>query len=124
MRKTTITVTGAVGSAGAATASAISDEVVEGFIRAVHIAYTDTPPATADVAIVEANESPAMPILTVLNANTDGWFFPMAQAQDPDGVDITNQGAPIPVADTVKATLTGANAGDGCVVTIVWEPVR
>lgn len=122
IRRTTITVTGAAGGAGVATANAISDDVVEGLIRAVHIAYTDSPPAgTTDITIAEANNSPAMPILTVSNAATDGWFYPNAQADNQAGADITNHGQPIAVADHIKATIAQANNGDGCVVTIVWE---
>lgn len=122
IRRTTITVTGATGGSGTATASAISSVVVSGLIRGVHIAYTDSPPAgTTDVTIAEKNNSPAMSVLTVTNAATDGWFFPNAQADNQAGADITNHGQPIAVADYINVTIAQANNGDGCVVTLVWE---
>ena len=124
IRRTTITVTGAAGGAGAATANATSSVIVTGVIRAVYLAYTDSPPAgTTDVTIAEVR-TPAMSILSIANAATDGWFFPMAQADFVSGADITNQGAEIAVDDYVKVTIAQANDADGVVATLVWDDRR
>lgn len=120
-----ITASGATGGSGAATATAISRHPIDGRIMAVHVAYLETPPgATTDVTIQEANNSPAMPILAISNAATDAWFYPMAQADNQAGADITGMGAPIAVNDYVRATIAQANDGDGVTVTIVWDDGR
>jgi hypothetical protein len=122
VRRTTITVTGATGGPGVATANTTSNEAINGVIRAVYLQYTDSPPAgTTDVTVAGAT-SPALPILTVSNAATDGWFYPMWQADDAaDATDITNQGAPVVVDDQIKVTIAQANNDDGVVATIVYE---
>lgn len=122
IRRTTVEVTGATGGAGVATANDVTDEIVAGLIRGVYLAYVGSPPAgTTDVTIAEKHNSPAMPVLTVTNAATDAWFYPMAQADNQAGADITNQGAPIAVADYLKVTIAQANDADGVTATIVWE---
>lgn len=125
IQREVITVTGATGGAGVATASAVSTNILIGHIRAVYLEYTDSPPAsTCDVTIVENTNSPAMSILTITDAATDGWFYPMAQADNQAGTDITNQGTPIPVMDYVKVTIAQVNNDDGVTVTIVWDDGR
>lgn len=125
IRRTQITASPAAGGAGTATATAVSTRPIDGRILAVHLAYLETPPgATTDVTIAEANNSPAMPILTISNAATDGWFYPMAQADNQAGADITNMGAPIGVNDYVRVTIAQANDGDGVTATIVWDDGR
>lgn len=122
INRITVTVTGATGGAGVATANTTSSELVEGTIRGVYLAYTDSPPAgTTDVTIAEAYNSPAAAILTVSNAATDAWFYPMAQACNQAAATITNQGAPIVVKDYLKVTIAQANNDDGVVATIVYE---
>lgn len=122
IRRTTVTVTGAAGGAGTATANTTSSVIVNGCINAVYLQYTDSPPgATTDVTIAEAFNSPAMPILTVANAATDGWFFPMAQAVNQANTAISGMGAEIYVADYVKVTIAQANDADGVIATIVWD---
>lgn len=122
LRRTVVTVTGAAGENGAATANATSSVVIEGYIRAVYLSYTDSPPAgTTDVTIAEAKNSPAMSILTVTNGATNGWFFPLALASVQAGTAMTDFGVPIAVADYVKVTIAQANANDGVTATLVWE---
>lgn len=117
-----ITVSGATGGAGLATADSDSDIVINGIIMAVHLEYVGLPPAgTTDVTVVESVNDPAMPILTVSNAATDGWFYPMAQADNQAGTDITNQGREIAVNDIVNVAIAQANNDDGIVVTIVYR---
>jgi hypothetical protein len=121
LNRTTITVTGATGGAGVATANESSSVVVSGRIYAVYLEYTDSPPAaTTDVTLAEGTNSPAMSVLAITNAATDGWFFPMAQAQTTAAADITNQGTPIVVNDHLKATIAQANNDDGVTVTVYW----
>jgi hypothetical protein len=122
IRRTTITVTGAAGGAGVATANTTSSVIIAGEIMAVYLQYTDSPPAgTTDVTIAEATTSPAMSILTVTNAATDGWFFPMAQAVNQSNTAITGMGQEIAVNDYIKVTIAQANNSDGVVATIVWD---
>ena len=116
----TITVTDATGGAGVATANTTSDIVINGVITRVYLEYTDSPPAaTTDVTIVEATNDPAQTILTVSDAATDGWFEPMATADDLTGSAVL-QYMPIAVNDKIKVTITGANDGDGVIATIVY----
>lgn len=121
VRRETVTVTGATGGAGVATATGKTVNAVEGEIVAIYLAYTDSPPATTDVTIAEANESPAIPVLTVTDAATNGWFFPMWAADNEAGAAITNQGKPIVVADQLSVTIAQANNNDGITATIVWR---
>ena len=118
-------VTGAAGGAGVATAFALTDKPVDGEVIGVHLAYKDSPPAgTTDVSIVEANASPAQTVITVSDAATDGWFYPLASAKDQAAAAITNSGRPIRVADTLKVTIAQANDGDGVTATIVFDDLR
>ena len=114
IRRETVIVTGATGGSGAATASAVTTKVVSGRIIAVHLEYTDSPPATSDVTIEEANLSPALPVLTVNNANADGWFYP-------DNTSVNSDVVPVVVDDHLEVTIAGANNDDGVTATIVWE---
>jgi len=120
VRQTTILCSPAAGSSGSATATAISSEIINGLIVGIHVDYLDSPPATTVVTIAEAYNSPAMPILTLTNKNTDDWFQPLAAAEDTAGAAITNAGLVVGVMDRVKVTIAGANAGDGVKVTIRW----
>ena len=118
--KLMIEVSGASGGAGVATANAESGRAVEGEIVAVHVEYVGSPPSTTDV-VIETVQSPAMPILTLTNANSDGWFYPVASVVDQDGAAVTDGYVPIVVNDAVKVTVSGANNDDGATVTIVWR---
>lgn len=122
IERITIACTPAVGEDGVATVTVISTAQVEGTIRAIYLEYLASPPAaTADVTISEAYNSPAQSLLTVTNGATDGWRYPMAQADNQAGTDITNQGAPIVVHDYIKVVLAQVDANDGVNVTIVYE---
>jgi hypothetical protein len=123
IRRQTITVSGATGGAGVAEASAVGEQVVNGIVRSLHFAYADSPPATTDVTITETGPGQKKTIFTLTDHNSDGWFYPLAQACNQAGMAITNQGAPIVMADYPTATIAQANNGDGVVVTIEWEEV-
>lgn len=109
----TVTITGTTGGAGASTATGYTTKIVSGVVTAVYLAYTGSPPATTDITIEERHQSPALPVLAVSNANTDGWFYPA----------VTNQisGSSSVVADDyLKIVIAQADDNDGVTVTIVW----
>lgn len=87
---------------------------------AVYLDYLDSPPGTTDVTVAEATNSPAMPILTVTDAATAGWFQPLAQAESTAGAAFTGQAMGIAVNDYVSVTIAQANDGDGVTATIVY----
>lgn len=124
IKRVTITTDAATGTNGSATASGVSTTPIDGVIMAVYVEYLDSPPNTTDVEIVEAYNSPAMSILTLSNANTDGWFYPYAATVDQTGQANAASDEPIPVSDNVAVNVTGANAGDSVSVTVVWESRR
>jgi hypothetical protein len=125
IKRTTVTVTGATGGAGSATANADTDIIVDGYIVAVYLEYTDSPPgASTDVIIEEANNSPAVSVLTVTNAATDGWFYPRAAAVNTAGSAITNSNEKIATSDYLNVSIAQANNDDGVTATIVWESRR
>ena len=121
IRRETITVTGAAGGAGLATANTTSSNIINGTIRAIYLEYTDSPPAgTTDVTIATV-ATPAVAILTVTNGATDGWRYVMGAAVNNAAAAITNQGAPVVVDDYVKVTIAQANNSDGVTATILYE---
>ena len=113
----------AVGSAGAATNNFITDYPVKGEIKAVYVDYLDSPPGTTDVTIETAGEAhPAMPILSLADANTDGWFYPRVDTVQPDGTAWAGE-VPfeIPIHDKIKITIDDADAGDYVHVWLLLE---
>lgn len=113
----TVTITGTLGGVGVSTATGYTTKIVTGVVVAVYLSYTGSPPATTDVTIEERNQSPALPVLTVSNANTNGWFYPA----------VTNQVSgsfPVTVADYLKIVIAQADDNDGVTVTIVWVDQR
>lgn len=124
IRRTQVTVT-ADGSAGASVGSANTSHVVDGIIRAIHLNYSASAAATLDVTISEANESPALPVLTVANNATDGWYYPMHQADNAgSGADLEGAGAPVVARDALAVAVAGANDNDTVTVTVVWDDGR
>lgn len=111
--KITVTVSG---SAGSATGSSQTRLPVNGKIAAVYVDYTSQP-ATTDLTLKTAgNNSPAQTILSLTNANTDGWFYPRAALHKNDGTALSYDGTnPVtdefPVDDYLTVTVTQGNAG-------------
>ena len=124
IRRQTIAVTGATGGAGVATISAIGDELIEGEVIAVYLEYLDSPPGTTDVVIREANNSPALPIFSAVNANTSGWFYPEVIPVSTVNGAITDAHRRVKVADYPYVSIAQANDGDGVNVTIVWDDLK
>lgn len=116
----------AAGSDGSATNNATSTIVISGEIAAVYVKYNDSPPgATTDVTIAGAG-TPSMPVLTLTDAATDGWFYPKAIAHDTAGTAVTFDGTneiytKIPFHDRVKVTIAGANANDNADVWLMVD---
>ena len=121
IQRITITATGATGGAGVATATATSLRPIGGLIRAVHLAYLDSPPAGTTDVTVAGLTAPAVAILTVTNAATNAWFYPMNQADNTVGADITGMGTHIAIEDYITVTIAQANNGDGVTATIFWD---
>lgn len=115
----------AAGGAGVATATVTHPTIVKGRVVAVYIKYLDSPPgATTDVTIETSGVNhPAMTILSVANAATDGWFFPKTASHlNTSGAAIAdNYVDGVPVHDTVKVTIAQANASDYVQVWLMVE---
>ena len=114
------------GGAGASTNNNTSSHVVVGQICSIGVTYNGSPPSSTDVVIATAgNNGPALTILTLTNANSDGWFHPRHVIDDSAGADITYDGTEevydkVTVADYLKVTVAQANDGDSVDVVIIY----
>lgn len=111
------------GGAGTSTANSTTAIVASGLVAAIYVKYNDSPPAgTTDVTVTTLGTSPSAPALTLLsiaNAATDGWFFPRAlEHLNSDGSALTTH-TYMPLQDKVKVTIAGANDGDSVDVWLV-----
>jgi hypothetical protein len=104
----------AVGGNGVATANQTGALVVKGHISAIYVRYNDAPPAGTTVVTVATagNTAPAYNIDVITNAATDGLFVVRKLQKDIANADIAGSYGYIPVADNIKVTIAGANAGD------------
>lgn len=113
----------AAGGAGVATNNATSTVDINGAVFGVYIQYNDSPPAgTTDVTIATAGTSPkppALTLLTVSNAATDGYFYPRVEMQDNTGSGLSTYDLPL-IADKVKVTIAQANNGDSADVWVLY----
>ena len=71
------------------------------------------------------NNGPALTLLTLTNANSDGWFHIRHKVDDESGADITYDGSnevyeKVCVADNIKVTVSQANDDDSVDVVIVY----
>ncbi len=109
----------AAGGAGVATNNATMADVILGKLYALYVKYNHSPPAgTTDVTIATAGAGsfPALTILTLTNAATDGWFYPRTLVHDNAGSALTgtqggDRALPV-IADKLKVTIAGANDAD------------
>lgn len=114
----------AAGSAGSATANQTTTTRAVGRVMAIYVKYNDSPPVTTDVTIATDGTSPAPPaysILTLTDANTDGWFYPRVQIDDTTGTPIAAEYSPLLVHDLIKVTIAGANASDSVDVWLMLD---
>lgn len=120
----------AAGSNGSATNNNTSGHVVTGQICSIGVTYGDSPPASTDVTIATAgNNGPALTILTLTNANSDGWFHPRHVVDSNAGADIEYADGysvydKVCIADNIKVTIAQANSPDTAEVVIVYYSGR
>lgn len=105
------------GAAGSASGSAVTDYPLSGKLMAVHLDYVDQP-ATADVTITAG--VPSQTLLTVTNANTDGWFYPRVQTDTDAGAAISGGYDMAPIAGYVTVAVAQGDAGS-VVCTLMLE---
>lgn len=98
-----------VGENGAAAAVGRSAAPLMGELVAVHIDYLSQP-NTTDVVIAQVK--PALALLTVTDANTDGWFYPREEVE-------TGIFERLPLVGYVTVSVDDGNAGP-LVVTLVY----
>ena len=114
------------GGSGASTNNNTSSHVVVGQICSIGVTYNGSPPASTDLVVATAgNNGPALTILTLTNANSDGWFHVRHKIDDESGADITYDGTnevydKVCVADNIKVTVSQANDDDSVDVIVVY----
>mgnify|MGYP005810800823 FL=1 len=114
------------GGAGASTNNNTSGHVVVGQICSIGVTYNGSPPSSTDVVVATAgNNGPALTILTLTNANSDGWFHPRHKIDDESAADVTYDGTnevyeKVCVADNIKITVSQANDDDSVDVVVVY----
>ena len=114
------------GGAGVSTNNNTSGHVVVGQICSIGVTYNGSPPASTDLVIATAgNNGPALTILTLTNANSNGWFHPRHIVDDNAGDDITYDGTRVVydkvcIADNIKITVSQANDDDSVDVVVVY----
>lgn len=114
------------GGSGSSTANNTSSHVVVGQICSIGVTYNGSPPASTDLVIATAgNNGPALTILTLTNANSDGWFHPRHKIDDESAADVTYDGTnevydKVCVADNIKVTVSQANDDDSVDVVVVY----
>ena len=105
----------AAGGAGVATGTIESVVDSRGLIMAVYVEYKLTPPGTSDFVLATKGTDPVAPaqtVLTLTNANTDGWFYPRLSPHDPNGNVLAGIYDYFPIADRIVGTLAQANDAD------------
>tara|TARA_B100001123_G_C15337338_1_gene1033354 strand:- start:1968 stop:2369 length:402 start_codon:yes stop_codon:yes gene_type:complete len=114
------------GGSGSSTSNKTSGHVVVGEICSIGVTYNGSPPASTDVVIATAgNNGPALTLLTLTNANSDGWFHLRHKVDDESGADITYDGSnevyeKVCIADNIKVTISQANDDDSVDVVVVY----
>lgn len=114
----------AVGGAGVALSNADTPIALVGRIVAAHVKYNDSPPAaTTDITIAtKGTNAPAVSILSIANAATNGWFYPRPQVHSVLGALIADQyEMGVPIADIVNIKIDQANANDNIDVWFLLE---
>ena len=104
-----------------ATDASLDTSIVGGRIAGIGVKY-DTA-GSVDLAIsTKGNIGPAVDILTVSSANTDGWFYPVPSLVHANDSAITDQyGFAFPVYDNLTLALTGGAGGDSVEIVFLLE---
>jgi hypothetical protein len=102
------------GGAGVSTANADTPQVLSGLVVGVYIRYNGAPPAGTTDAIIATTggSAPAVTILTLTNAATDGWFYPRINIHNTSGSSQAAVWDYIPIDDLVNVKIQGANDAD------------
>jgi hypothetical protein len=98
-------------------------------VHAVYVEYLDSPPAaTCDVTVATAGAAhPAMTVLSIANAATNGWWYPRAATHSTAGAAALYAGGGaavndrVAIADKIKVTIAQADAGDGVNVWLLMD---
>ena len=115
------------GGTGAGTANNTSGHVVVGQICSIGVTYNGSPPASTDLVVATAgNNGPALTLLTLTNANSDGWCHVRHKVDDESGADITYDGSnevyeKVCVADNIKVTVSQTNDDDSVDVIVIYS---
>lgn len=124
IRRETVTIVTS-GGAGTSSGSATTTKVVEGVFLEMYPNYDAAAPATVDFTVTERNESPATPVISLLNTNTDQWLAPRRTLVNAaDGSGLTGPVDYISVADYLLVSIDQANNGQTFVVTLKWDDLR
>lgn len=104
----------AVGGNGVATANATSTVKASGLLNGIRVRYNDSPPAATTVVTIEATGGvlPTRTILTLTNTATSGYFAVRSPEYKADGTATGGYAISPLLADQIKVTIAGANAGD------------
>ena len=114
------------GGAGVSTNNNTSSHVVTGQICSIGGTYNGSPPASTDLIIATAgNNGPALTILTLTNANSNGWFHPRhvvdinagADIEYADGYSVHDK---VCGAENIKITGSQANDDDSVDVVVIY----
>lgn len=105
-----------------ATEVTVETSQVHGMIFGVGVKYTVDDVVTLAIT-TKGNFGPAQNILTLTDANTDGWFYPVGALVGVDGAAIADQyNVGIPVSDALQLALSGAVGEDVVEVVFLIEP--
>jgi hypothetical protein len=105
----------AAGGAGLATANASSLSKLRGSLVGIYVRYNDSPPASTDVFVTTVGAGEAVPsntLLELIDANTDGLFYPRFQAHDVAGTLLAAEYSRAPIDDYINVLIREANDGD------------
>ncbi len=110
-----------VGSGGTASGKT---RTIDGVIHAIHFGFSPSFDATQTITVQEAGNSPALPIITLTNVNTSGWYYPRISLHDPTGSAIIGPVDYQSIADEVSVSIANGTLNDVLTVTIVWDDQR
>lgn len=117
------------GGAGTSTSNATSSVRICGEVKGVYVRYNGSPPAgSTDLTVATSGTShPAVTILTLSNAATDGWHYPRIGVESTAGAAMLYAGGGtaipgcIPIADFVKVTIAQANDADSADIWLLFD---
>lgn len=124
IRRETVTITTSGGD-GTSSGSAITSKVVEGVFLEMYPDYDASAPSTVDFTVTEKNSSPATPVISLPNTNTDQWLAPRRTLVNAaDGSALPGPVDYISVADYLEVSIAQANNNQTFVVTLKWDDLR